>query len=563
MAEHSTILQDISFSIIFAVFAAHIMKLLRQPLLLGYVIGGILLGSNMGFGLVYDKHSIEIMSEIGLILLLFIIGLEINLKEIARMGKSMLVLAIAQIGLSVVLGYIAFSAFLGGKAQGFDVLYIAMAISLSSTLIVVKLLHDKFEVRTLPGKLTIGILVFQDIWAILFMGVQPNLANPEILTIGKSILFVVILVLVAFFTSRYILARLFHASSKAPELILLTAIAWSFLLAAAAAKLGLSMEMGALIAGVSIAAFPYGVDVISKLAGIRDFFVTLFFVSLGLKMPVPGVDTLVFAFVLILVVLITRLVSIIPTVRLLEGNYKPGILAALNLSQISEFALVIMTLGVSYGHISQHLSGTIVTTMLLFSVVSTYLISYNNEIAGYLFLLFNKLGLKDRAQSQQVSRETKPQRDIVVLGFFRIAGGFLDIVEQKAPKLKKRISVVDYRISNAKALKERGFNWIYGDLAHPEALEHSGIDSASTIFVSISDTFLKGTNSMRLLATLKKMSPKARIIMVAEDDDNAIRLKEAGADHVLIPGQLTGISLYHYLFDLTGSYETIPQTQQN
>ena len=279
-----SLLTDIAYGIIFAAAASHVARLFRQPLILGYVLGGVLLGTHLGFGLVTNEANIELISEIGLNLLLFIIGMEINLRELVKMGKSMLTLGIVQFAACVALGLLAFRFFGYRIGNGnFDLLYIAVAAALSSTLIVVKLLHDKFEIHTVAGRLTVGVLVLQDVCAIVFMACQPNLLNPQLGNIAQSLGFGAVLVATTFLASRHLLSRLFHAASKSPELVLLTSIAWCFFIAGLAEIAGLSKEMGALIAGMSIAAFPYGTDVVAKLTGIRDFFVTLFFVSLGLK----------------------------------------------------------------------------------------------------------------------------------------------------------------------------------------------------------------------------------------------------------------------------------------
>jgi len=288
-----TLLRDIALGIVFAALAAHVARLVRQPLILGYIAGGVILSPRLGFGLVKSAESIELISEIGLILLLFIIGLEIDLRELKRLGRSMLALGVGQFVINALLGLVFFS-WLGYRVTrgNFDLLYLSIIISLSSTLIVVKLLREKFELKLLPGRLTLGVLVVQDIWAILFMAVQPNLADPDVLTIARSIARGAVVVAVAFLASRYVLSRLFEAAARRPELVLISALAWCFLLSGAAERLGLSREMGALIAGVSISSFPYGSDVISKVSGVRDFFVTLFFVALGMKIPVPTAEIL-------------------------------------------------------------------------------------------------------------------------------------------------------------------------------------------------------------------------------------------------------------------------------
>lgn len=544
--EHGTLLSDIALGIIFAVGAAILARFIRQPLLLGYVGGGILLSHHMGLSLVKSEESIEIISEMGLIFLLFIIGLEINLRELARMGKSMLVLGVSQFALSVGIGLLALQ-FLGSYigSSKFGLLYLAVASSLSSTLIVVKLLQDKFEVKTLGGRLTIGILVFQDIWAILFMGLQPNLENPDPLTVGKSVGAVVVLLALAFVISKYLLSRLFNWASRTPELILLTSIAWCFLVSGGAQKLGLSMEMGALIAGVSIAAFPYGNDVISKLGGVRDFFVTLFFVALGMKIPVPDVATIGISAFLLIYIFVNRILTIVPVSLALGNGLRAGFITALNLSQISEFSLVILALGVGYKHIDPGLASLVLTAMIITSVVSTYIIKFNDRTASFFVGLFSRTGLRDTdAAAAAGSGHGHGEAEIVVLGYFRIARAFLDQLKVRHPAWTKRTLIVDYNAALSKKLEDDGFSWAYGDLSHPETLGHSGIENARVVICTISDTFLKGITTRRLLQNLKQLAPAARIVMVGEEEADRTDLLALGAHHVVVAGEVAGKDLF-------------------
>ena len=534
-----TLLRDIALGIVFAAIAAHVARLLRQPLILGYIAGGVLLSPRLGFGLVTSNESIELISEIGLILLLFIIGLEIDLRELRRLGRSMVGLGFGQFVINALLGLVFF-AWLGYRSGGgnFDLLYLAIVMSLSSTLIVVKLLRDKFELKILSGRLTLGVLVVQDIWAILFMAVQPNLADPGVLRIAQSVAGGALLVGITFLASRYVLAPLFEASARRPELVLISSIAWCFAVSGGAERLGLSREMGALIAGLSISAFPYGADVISKVTGVRDFFVTLFFVALGMKVPVPSADVLGHAALIVAFVFASRFVAVVPTVYLLGNSLYAGIVTALNLAQISEFSLVILTLAAEHGHVSAQVSAVVLTSMILTSLTSTYVINGSDTIARLLLRPFERGG--PGGTRAETATAALAGRDIVLLGHFRIAQAVLDLVERDAPDLKARITLVDYDLNRGRRVAERGFLWAYGDLANPDGLEHLGIDRARVVVTTISDTFLKGISTRRLVASLRRLAPQATIVMTGEEKADGEALLSAGADHVLIPGEITG-----------------------
>jgi Kef-type K+ transport system membrane component KefB len=535
-----TLLRDIALGIVFAALAAHVARVIRQPLILGYIAGGVLLSPRLGFGLVTSAESIELISEIGLILLLFIIGLEIDLRELRRLGRSMLTLGAAQFTINAALGLVFF-AWLGYRtASGnFDLLYLAVVISLSSTLIVVKLLRDKFELKVLSGRLTLGVLVIQDIWAIVFMALQPNLADPAAMRIAGSIAGGAVLVGAAFLASRYVLAPLFESAARRPELVLISAVAWCFIVSGVAERLGLSREMGALIAGLSISAFPYGADVISKLTGVRDFFVTLFFVTLGMKVPVPTATILGQAALIVVFVLASRFLAVVPAAYAVRSGLYAGTVTALNLGQISEFSLVILTLGAEYGHVSPQVSALVLTAMILTSLISPYVIGANDAIARALLRPFGPRALAPPGSTEPAVHANRP-RDIVLLGHFRIAQAVLDRVEEQAPELKERITLVDYDATRGKRVIARGFHWAYGDLANPDALEHLGMEQARIVVTTISDTFLKGISTRRLVINLRRLAPHATIVMTGEEKADGLDLLRAGADQVLIPGEITG-----------------------
>ncbi|MBP7280318.1 MAG: cation:proton antiporter [Leptospiraceae bacterium] len=545
-----SLLKDIALGIIFATILSHIARVLKQPLILGYILGGVILGKQMGFGLVTSAESIELISEIGLILLLFIIGLEINLTELAKMGKSMFALGVLQFLLCVSLS-MGFFFFLGYKIGNgnFDLLYIGVALSLSSTLIVVKLLQDKVEISTVSGKLTIGVLVLQDIWAILFMGLQPNLLSPEILKILQSIGVIFIILVCAFVISRYVLKYIYEACANRPELVMLTSISWCFIICGIAGEVGLSKEMGALIAGMSIAAYPYGTDVISKLIGIRDFFVTLFFVALGLKVEIPSIPMIGMAFIVVFFVILIRLLSIAPVVFLAKRGLRNGLVTSLNLSQISEFALVIIALGQVHSHVTNEVRSLILNSMILSSVLSTYLILFNHQIAGFLLRGLHLFGISDK-KSEAVGVEDNDdeiKRDVVLLGYFRIGQHLVNNISGITPGMAKRILIVDYNPANKNLLQEKGFKWEYADLAHPDTLHHIGIHHASIVICSISDVFLKGITNHRLLEQLKKLAPEAKFIMTVDEMHQKKTLLKNGAYRVIVPGEITGEFLYDLL----------------
>ncbi|HEY0571179.1 MAG TPA: cation:proton antiporter, partial [Enterovirga sp.] len=286
------LLYDMALCTIAAWVLGVVAQLARQPVILAYLVGGFVLGPSC-LKLVRSQDSIGTISELGLIFLLFMIGLEIDLKKVVRSGMVILVSAAAQILGGTALGVLFFWALGLELGQGrWDALYLGIAAALSSTVIIVKVLYDKRELDTLPGRITLGILVLQDVFVILFLAVQPSLNDLRITVLALSLARVAALVATMFLVSRYVLPHLFVRVARLPELVLVGALAWCFFGTEFAEYLHLSREMGALIAGVSLSTFPYALDVTAKVTSLRDFFVTLFFVGIGMTIPVPTLDML-------------------------------------------------------------------------------------------------------------------------------------------------------------------------------------------------------------------------------------------------------------------------------
>ena len=264
------LLNDIALSMLAAWLLGVVAHLTRQPLILSYLVGGFLVGP-LGLKLVHSEQSIHVISELGLILLLFMIGLEIDLKKIVRAGRVIVATAAFQIAVGSLLGvgfFLAVGVPMGGGR--WDALYLGVGAALSSTVIIVKVLYDQRELDTLPGRITLGVLVLQDLFVILFLAIQPNLQN---LHFGIGLLSaarVAVLVAAALLISRFVLPWLFRRIAQLPELVVVGAVAWCFFVCEAAVLLSLSREMGALVAGIALSTFPYALDVTAKVTSLRD-----------------------------------------------------------------------------------------------------------------------------------------------------------------------------------------------------------------------------------------------------------------------------------------------------
>src|SRR5258705_4379256 len=386
---------DITLCILFAWVLGLLAHFSRQPLILAYLIAGFFIGP-FGMGWVKSQESISVISELGLIFMLFMIGLEIDLKKIVRAGPVILFAAGGQLLGGCILGILFFVGIglsLGGGS--FDALYLCIACALSSTVIIVKVLYEKRELDTLPGRITLGVLVLQDIFAILFLAVQPSLGNLEVSVILLSIGRVVALVATALVLSRYVLPRLFHQIARRPELILLGALAWCFLIGEIAEKLHLSREMGSLVAGVSLSTFPYALDVTAKVTTLRDFFITLFFVSLGMTIPIPGASVIGLALMIAAFTVVSRVGATFAPLFLVKQGLRASLLPAINLAQISEFSLVVIQTGVAAGHITTETSSAASFAFVVLAEVWTVLVARNDHVTRGPIRPLKVIGLPD------------------------------------------------------------------------------------------------------------------------------------------------------------------------
>ncbi|MCK1274047.1 cation:proton antiporter [Bradyrhizobium sp. 61] len=543
------LIRDITLCILFAWMLGLLAHFSRQPLILAYLIAGFCIGP-FGAGWVKSQESISVISELGLIFMLFMIGLEIDLKKIVRAGKVILFAAGGQLIGGCLLGVLFFVGIglsLGGGH--FDAVYLCVACALSSTVIIVKVLYEKRELDTLPGRITLGVLVLQDIFAILFLAVQPSLANLEVSVILLSIGRVAVLVAAALLVSRYVLPRLFHQIARRPELILLGALAWCFLVAETAERLSLSREMGALIAGVSLSTFPYALDVTAKVTTLRDFFITLFFVALGMTIPVPGLSVIGLALMIAAFTVVSRLVTTFAPLYLMKQGLRASLLPALNLAQISEFSLVVIQTGVADHHIAAETANAASFAFVVLAVLSTFVMTRSDEITRWAIGPLKRIGLRDLDHGNGHAEEGHEgghgeARRIVILGFFRAASALLAEIERQAPVLLEQITVIDFNPNVYQTLLSRGLHVIYGDISSADTLLHAGVGKSEMIILSVPDALLKGASNEKLVRHVRTLNPTAMIVATADLLSDVGELYAAGASYVTV----TRLSDAHELF---------------
>lgn len=537
------LLADIGKSIVGAAALGFPASLVRIPLLLAYIIAGVILGPHLGFGIIENTDSISTLSEIGLVFLMFILGIEIDVSKLLQAGKPVLINGVLQVLGCAGLALLFFGA-LGYGQNSYALVYLAAACSLSSTLIVVKILSDQMDMDALPSRITLGILVLQDLWAVAFLAVQPNLTDLNAIALLVSFSKVGVLVISSAFMARFVLPSIFAKVAKHPELMLIMAMAWCFAMCGLANYLSLSLEMGALVAGVSIASFPYHLDVAAKISSLRDFFITLFFVGLGLQIPQPTSEVLILAGLITIFALLSRILTIFPVMHRMKYGNRASLLPALNLSQTSEFSLVLISLGVAYKHIDNYILSAFVLSLVVTALISSFVIPSAHSIYKILNPWLERIGFADRINASLDAKEKTDHRPrIVLLGFYREASSLLyEMLSRYSQSTIEKLLVVDFNPEAHEKLKAMGINCQYGDISNVDTLRHLGIEHAKLVICTIPDQVLKGTTNLKLLNNLKKQLPGARVIVTAEKLALAKEMYEQGADYVFIPRL---VSAYH------------------
>lgn len=379
--EMPSLIFDIGVSLLLAGTLAVVFMKLRIPVIAAFLVAGILAGP-LGLGITTDPKNIDTIAQLGFVLLLFMIGLEIDVKKILGSGKAIILSGIIQYPLTIAFGIVLTKLliWLGVGAsvlsQGPHIpLYVGIILAGSSTLLVIKLFQERFELDTQPGRVALGMLIFQDVWAIIVMLIQPNLENPEFMPIVFSFVGIGILALISVFAAHIFLGVVFRWISKAPELVLTTSIAWCFLIIFLGMNIdrltemtvGINLHMavgsgmGALLAGASIASLAHSHEIIAKVGVVKDFFVTLFFVGLGMSIPMPdGVTVIVLAVVIAAFAIISRLLLFFPLMYYTGLDRRTSMVSSVRLAQVSEFGLVIAFLGVQFGHITPEFNSSII-----------------------------------------------------------------------------------------------------------------------------------------------------------------------------------------------------------
>lgn len=544
---------QLALIILAATFLGLILSKLKQPLILAYIFTGILLSGSF-LNVLAAKEMISVFSELGIAFLLFLVGLHLDINVFRDIGRTSIITGLGQIFFTLLIGFTV-ASLLGFPS--IVALYIAVGLSFSSTIIIVKFLSDKNELNSLHGKISIGFLLVQDVVAIIALifvsSINISLSLPSIIFsfFFKGIIFFLFVAII----SRFFLEKLFDQFAKSQELLFLASLSWLLLLSITSQLLGFSIEIGAFIAGITLGSLPYTFEIAGKVKYLRDFFLVLFFVLLGSQLLFASIESIVIpAIIFSLIVLIGNPMIVTFLMLLLGHRGKTAFLSALAVAQVSEFSLVLAALGVKVGHLPESILAILTMVALMTIAISSYLISFNHS----LYRIFSSFLERFASKKSYEDKLTKLKFDhhkikVVLAGFNRTGRSIIHDLKLD----KKSILVIDLDPAMIKKAISEGFNTFYGDIEDFEVIEF--INSCMPeILISTTKDF--EANKILLFSLSKEKKPFT--IVLTESIAEAKELYRLKADLVIVPAILAGKNIREYVHAVLESKEKLKKIQE-
>lgn len=507
---------------------------LRQPMIVSYIVVGVLAGPSF-FGIVRSHDMIDQLSQLSIAVLLFLVGLKLDIQKIRSLGT---------ISLTTGLGQIIFTAFFGfflTTALGFDVinaLYIAIALTFSSTIIIVKLLSDKQEVDSLHGRIAIGFLIVQDLFVVLVMVALSTAGTDALARAGSILIYISSITLLLALFMRYVATPLLSRIVRTPELLIVFSAGWAAMLAALCSALGFSNELGGLLAGVSLASTPYRETIISRLAPLRDFLLLFFFIALGAQLEFsPLGSQLVPAVVLSLFVLIGNPLIVMAIMGFMGYRKRTGFLAGLTVAQISEFSLILMAMGMKMEHTTKDALSLVTLVGLVTIAVSIYMITYSQELYNWLEPY---LGIFERKNpysevALEMKRVEKKRYDIILFGLGRYGGA----IAEQLLKEHKKILGIDYDPEAVRRWRRRGLDAMHGDAWDHDLIASLKLHDVSWVVSALPQfefSIVHEDPRLILIDNLRQAGRfRGKIAVSTRSPEEIRQLELKGADIVFLP----------------------------
>ncbi len=527
---------EVAAVLLFAVAVGGVGLLARQPLIVSFLAAGVLAGPDL-LGLVQSREQMHLLAQFGVALLLFVVGLKLDLGLVRAIGKVALVTGLGQVIFTSVIGF-GLCLLLGLGVL--PALYVAVALTFSSTIIIVKLLSDKGEIDALHGRVALGFLIVQDIVVVLVMIALSSLAigrqeeGALLAGLGGMGLKAAGLLAVLAVFARWGAQPLMRRLAASSELLVLFAVAWAVAVAAVSEHMKFSMEMGAFLAGVTLASTAYREAVAARLVSLRDFLLLFFFIDMGSRMDLAAIGGQVMpAVALSLFVLVGNPLIVMVIMGLMGYRKRTGFLAGLTVAQISEFSLIFAALGLSLGHLRPEHVGLVTLVGLITIGLSTYMILYSGRLYAWLEPW---LGWFERAAPGPAARETPESprgTDVILFGLGRYGSNIARGLRQQG----LRVLGVDFDPEAVAAWNKQGHPAVFGDAADPEFLKGLPLKEARWVVGAVPPPPhpVGATPALTLIRDLRAEGYTGGIAATAHTPAEAHTFHKAGADAVLLP----------------------------
>jgi len=529
--------------IILATTLAIFFRFFKQPTILAYLLAGACVGI-FGYGeITGNKEAFELFSELGIVFLLFLVGLEINYFTLKSVGKDAALIGIGQVLFTSVLGF-GLATLLSFSYV--EALYIGFALMLSSTIIVVNTLSEKKELQSVYGKVSLGILLIQDFFALLVLVIQGGFREEGVIgTLAFSLIFAifkgVLLVFVAFYAGRVYIPKLFNFVARSTDLIFLTSLAWLFMLTWLAQTAGFSKEIGGLVAGITLAHSYERYQIAARLKPLRDFFLLIFFVTLGASLFLfTSFSEIIVPLVIFSLFILIGNPLIVFLLMVFRGfSKRPAFFSGITIAQISEFSLIFVAAGFALGHVDEKIVALITGVGVVTIVVS----SYGTAHAERLYKLVSPILSYFERKEVMAFGEIKGglSKRIVLVGFHRTG----QAIAYNLPK--EDILIVDFDPDMHTKIICDGFSSLFGDIADLDVRDHIDFKKVAAVISTIPGTVENILFIEELLEIRKKIGNHFKIIIRSRTDDEAKLLYSAGADYVFLPHTTAGRFLARYI----------------
>lgn len=520
---------EIGIVFIIVACASMIIHRLKLPLILGYIITGVVIGPSL-LALTKSSDVFQVMSQIGVAFLLFTVGLGLNWRNVKDVGGVSFATGVGQVIFTTLIGF-GVSLLLGFSP--ITSLYLAVAFTFASTIIVVKFLTDKEDTDSLYGRISIGFLLVQDFIAMIILlglNAMKTGAPLEQVFVG-SLLKAILLVPCLWFVSTKLLPPILHYVAKSQELLFVFAIGWCFAIALLLSRLGFGIELGALIAGITLSGSFYQREITTRIRPLRDFFLILFFIVLGTQFHLAGLSSMIVPIICFtLFILIGNPLIVMIVMRLLGYHPRTGFLAGTTVAQISEFSFIIVGAGIVSGHLSPEILGLVTAVGLLTIAGSSFLIEHNERIFDFVHPAFRWLEPK-HVLDVEMKKVHKPVHTLL-FGFHRTGSALLETIQ----KMKKTFSVIDFDPQVIYELAECGISSVYGDAGDENFLDDVQADKTKLIISTIPDVAISST----MLTFLRSKKYAGTVIVSARTHEESDRCYELGASYVIVPSILSG-----------------------